>query len=135
MFWFNGSRPVLLSDLSLLIELIIFLLLSYSVSRIKVGLSGHSRPATIAFITAFILALFMLYSLSSGFYLHLPPGNQVLMIMHIILGSVTLVLGTLFTTNRWKWKGRKYMRAAFALWAATLVLGLLLYLLLFGYLG
>ena len=50
----------------------------------------------------------------------------------MLLGILTIFVGILFVTNRWKWKVKKYMDLEILLWTGTFLLGITVYLRLFG---
>ncbi len=52
--------------------------------------------------------------------------------LHMLLGILTITTGTLFVTNQWKWKIKKYMDLEILLWIGTLLLGITVYMLLYG---
>lgn len=126
---FLGSRPFMLSDLSLLIQILAFSFLLYAIYRRKESLASHGKIASIAFYLALPAVLYMLYNKSRG--LTLPDYNSLLG-LHMLLGILTILTGTLFVTNQWKWKVKKNMDFEVLLWAATFLLGITIYILLFG---
>jgi hypothetical protein len=72
---------------------------------------------------------YMLYSKARG--LTLPNYNSLLG-LHMLLGILTILTGTLFVTNQWKWKVKKNMDLEILLWTGTFLLGITIYILLFG---
>lgn len=72
---------------------------------------------------------YMIYSVSLGLSL---PAYGWLLTLHRLLGFLTLIIGILFVTNQWKWKGKKYMDLGILFWTGTILLGIAVYLLLFG---
>lgn len=82
-----------------------------------------------AFILILPSVLYMFYSAGRG--LTLPYWGWLLTV-HRLLGSLTLVFGLLFVTNRWQWKRKKYMDAGFICWLGALGLGAVVYMILFG---
>ncbi len=89
----------------------------------------HGKIATVAFIVALPSVFYMLYSASLGVFL---PAYGWLLTLHRLLGFLTLILGIIFVTNQWKWKGKKYMDIGILFWTGALLLGIIVYLLLFG---
>lgn len=126
---FIDSRPLTLSDLSLLMQSLIFILLLYSIYRKKGSIAKHGKIAGVAFYLALPSILYMMYSRSKGFTLLYYDS---LLSLHMLLGTLAIIIGILFVTNQWKWKGKKYMDLGIILWAGTFLLGLTVYLLLFG---
>lgn len=126
---FPGSRPFILSDLSLLIQISAFFVLMYAVYRRRKSIASHGKIASIAFYLALPAVFYMLYNRARG--LTLPYYNWVLS-LHMILGIVTIITGTLFVTNQWKWKVKKNMDLEILMWTGTFLLGITVYILLFG---
>lgn len=126
---FIDSRPLTLSDLSLLMQSLIFILLLYSIYRKKGSIAKHGKIAGVAFYLALPSILYMMYSRSKGFTLLYYDS---LLSMHMLLGTLAIIIGIFFVTNQWKWKGKKYMDLGIILWAGTFLLGFTVYLLLFG---
>lgn len=124
-----GSRPFILSDLSLLIQVLAFSFLLYAIYRKKESLASHGKVASIAFYLALPAVLYMLYNKSRG--LTLPNYNSLLS-LHMLLGILTILTGTLFVTNQWKWKVKRNMDLEVLLWTGTFLLGIVIYILLFG---
>lgn len=126
---FSGSRPFMLSDLSLLIQVSAFFVLSYAVYRRRKSITRHGKIASIAFYLALPAVFYMLYNRARG--LTLPYYNWVLS-LHMLLGIMTIFTGILFVTNQWKWKIKKYMDLEILLWTGTFLLGIIVYMILFG---
>jgi uncharacterized membrane protein YozB (DUF420 family) len=124
-----GSRPFMLSDLSLLIQILAFSCLVYAVYRRRESIVSHGKIASIAFYLALPAVFYMLYNRVRG--LTLPYYNSLLN-LHMLLGILTITTGTLFVTNQWKWKIKKYMDLEILLWIGTLLLGIIVYMLLYG---
>ncbi|MDD2440381.1 MAG: hypothetical protein PHD41_09335, partial [Methanosarcinaceae archaeon] len=72
----------------------------------KKSLKLHAQVAEIAFILLFPSVFYMLYS--AGLGLNLPFLNW-LLFFHKLFGILALGFGLLFVSNRWRWKGKKYM--------------------------
>jgi len=126
---FLGSRPFMLSDLSLLIQILAFSFLLYAIYRRKESLTSHGKIASIAFYLALPAVLYMLYNKSRG--LTLPDYNSLLG-LHMLLGTLTIFTGVLFVANQWKWKVKRNMDLEIFLWTGTFLLGIIIYILLFG---
>jgi EamA domain-containing membrane protein RarD len=119
----------MLSDLSLLIQILAFSFLLYAIYRRKESLASHGKIASIAFYLALPAVFYMLYSKSRGFTL---PNYNSLLGLHMLLGILTILTGTLFVTNQWKWKVKKNMDLEIVLWTGTFLLGITIYILLFS---
>lgn len=126
---FLGSRPFILSDLSLLIQILAFSFLLYAIYRRKESLASHGKIASIAFYLALPAVFYMLYNKSRGLTL---PNYNLLLGLHMLLGILTILTGTLFVTNQWKWKVKKNMDLEILLWTGTFLLGITIYILLFS---
>jgi hypothetical protein len=126
---FLGSRPFMLSDLSLLIQILALSCILYAVYRRRENIVSHGKIASIAFYLALPAVFYMLYNRARG--LTLPYFNSILS-LHMLFGILTIAIGTLFVTNQWKWKVKKYMLLEILLWTGTFLLGITVYLILFG---
>jgi uncharacterized membrane protein YozB (DUF420 family) len=126
---FPDSRPFMLSDLSLIIQTLAFLLISYAVYRKRESIVSHGKIAGVAFYLSLPAVFYMLYSRSRGLTL---PHYSPLLSLHMLLGVLTIFTGILFVANRWKWKVKKYMDLEIILWTGTFLLGVTVYMLLFG---
>jgi len=126
---FLDSRSLTLSDLSLLIQILSFLLFLYAVYIKRKSMAKHGKIAGVAFYLALPSIFYMLYSRARG--LTLPYYNSLLG-LHMLLGILTIFTGILFVTNRWKWKVKKYMDLEIILWTGTFFLGITIYMVLLG---
>ena len=126
---FPDSRSLTLSDLSLLIQILSFLLFLYAVYIKRKSMAKHGKIAGVAFYLALPSIFYMLYSRARG--LTLPYYNS-LMGLHMLIGILTIFTGILFVTNRWKWKVKKYMDLEIILLMGTFFLGITIYMVLFG---
>lgn len=126
---FPDSRPFMLSDLSLMIQTTAFVFLLYAIYIKRKSIVKHGKIARTAFFLALPAVFYMLYSKSGGFTL--PYYNSLLGI-HMLLGILTLFTGILFVTNQWKWKVKKYMYLGALLWTGTFLLGITIYMVVFG---
>ena len=102
---FPDSRPFMLSDLSLIIQTLAFLLISYAVYRKRESIVSHGKIAGVTFYLSLPAVFYMLYSRSRGITL---PHYSPLLSLHMLLGILTIFTGILFVANRWKWKIKKY---------------------------
>jgi uncharacterized membrane protein YozB (DUF420 family) len=92
-------------------------------------LASHGKIASIAFYLALPAVFYMLYNKSRGLTL---PNYNLLLGLHMLLGILTILTGTLFVTNQWKWKVKKNMDLEILLWTGTFLLGITIYILLFS---
>lgn len=122
----------MLSDLSMIIQIVSFSVLLHAIYTKLVDVLKHGKLASIAFYFALPSIIYMLYSRSRGF--ELPDYNSILG-LHIILGIFTILIGIVFITNQWKWKGKKYMDLGIILWSGTFLLGIIIYMLISGFLS
>jgi len=125
---FLDSRPFMLSDISLIIQTLAFLLLLYAVYRRRESIINHGKIARFAFYLILPSVFYMLYNRSRGFIL---PYYNSLLSLHMLLGILTIFTGILFVTNQWKFKVKKYMDLQILLWTGTFLLGITVYMLLF----
>ncbi|MBE0522751.1 MAG: hypothetical protein IBX40_00200 [Methanosarcinales archaeon] len=128
MIWYFDERLITLSDVSFTVQVLVFVLLIYSITRVKTDLPKHGKIATFSYMGAIISISYMVYSSIHGY---IPLYLQSIMLVHKILGSVAVILGILFVSNQWKWKVKKYMKAAFLVWVGALVLGMFVYVKLY----
>ncbi len=126
---FPDSRPFTLSDLSLMMQIFAFAVLLYAIYSKTKSIARHGKIAGVAFYLVLTSVFYMLYSKGRGFTL---PYYNSLLSLHMLLGTLTIFFGILFVTNRWKWKVKKYMDLEILLWTGTFLLGITVYLLLFG---
>jgi uncharacterized membrane protein YozB (DUF420 family) len=129
---FPDSRPFTLSDLSLIIQTIAFVFLLYAIYIKRKSIVKHGKIARAAFFLALPAVFYMLYSMSRGFTL---PYYNSLLGMHMLLGILTLFTGILFVTNQWKWKVKRYMDLEILLWTGTFLLGIAVYMVVFGFIS
>jgi uncharacterized membrane protein YozB (DUF420 family) len=101
----------------------------YAVYRRRESIVSHGKIASIAFYLALPAVFYMLYNRVKG--LTLPYYNS-LVNLHMLLGILTITTGILFVINQWKWKIKKYMDLEILLWTVTLLLGITVYMLLYG---
>ncbi|MGA9187517.1 MAG: hypothetical protein WB014_02890 [Methanosarcina sp.] len=126
---FSDSRPFTLSDLSLMIQILAFVILLYAIYSKRKSMARHGKIAKVTFYLVLTSVIYMLYSRGRGFIL---PYYNSLLGLHMLLGTLTIFFGILFVTNRWKWKVKKYMDLEILLWTGTFLLGVTVYLLFFG---
>ena len=126
---FLGSRLLILSDISLLIQILAFFFLLYAIYRRRESIASHGKISSIAFYLALPAVFYMMYNKSRG--LTLPNYNSLLS-LHMLLGILTILTGTLFVTNQWKWKVKRNMDLEIFLWTVTFLLGITIYILLFS---
>jgi uncharacterized membrane protein YozB (DUF420 family) len=119
----------MLSDLSLMIQAFAFVFLLYAIYTKRKSVSKHGKIARTAFFLALPAVFYILYSKANGFTL---PYFNSLLGMHMLLGTLTILTGILFVTNQWKWKVKKYMDLEILLWTGTFLLGVTIYMIVFG---
>jgi uncharacterized membrane protein YozB (DUF420 family) len=122
----------MLSDLSLIILTFAFVFLLYAIYIKRKSIVKHGKIARTAFFLALPAVFYMMYSRSRGFAL---PNYNSLLGMHMLLGILTLFTGILFVTNQWKWKVKKYMDLEIFLWTGTFLLGITVYMVVFGFIS
>ncbi|WP_440951892.1 hypothetical protein [Methanococcoides sp. FTZ1] len=121
-----------LSNLSLFLQVVAFLMLLYAIKLKTESMEKHARGASLAVFTIAPTLLFMLYSVAQGFQL---ASYGFVLLVHRLLGFIVIVFIILFVTNRWRFKKKVHMDIAAGLWALTLALGIFVYLVSFGYIG
>lgn len=131
MVWMLGSRPMIVSDVILVVQISCFIVLVYGIINAKSNIQRHGKIATFAFSIAAISALYMIYSSLIGFSNYLPWNIQSLLLVHKILGFIVIILGMVFVFNQWKWKVKRNMIAGLLLWTGALVSGITVYINLF----
>jgi hypothetical protein len=131
MIWFLSSRPIILSDVSFIVQIIAFMLLLYSITKVKIDLVNHGVIARLSFSVAIISIIYMIYSSIRGFSTSLPSDIQSIMFIHKLLGFAAIVFGILFVFNQWKWKVKKYMVTSFLAWFGAMVLGIFVFVKIF----
>ena len=121
-----------LSNLSLFLQVVAFLMLLYAIKLKAESMEKHARGAALAVFTIIPTILFMFYSIGQGFQL---ASYGFVLLLHRLLGSILIIFIILFVTNRWRFKKKVHMDIATGLWALTLALGIFVYLVSFGYIG
>jgi hypothetical protein len=129
---FPDSRPFMLSDLSLLIQIIVFALLLYAFYITRESLVKHGKIAGIAFYIALTSIFYMIYSRIRARGLELPDYHSIFGI-HIIFGVLSILLAIIFVANRWEWKRKRYMDLEILLWTSTFLLGIEIYMRIYGF--
>jgi uncharacterized membrane protein YozB (DUF420 family) len=124
---FPDSRPLMLSDLSLLIQIIVFILILYAYYITRESLVKHGKIAEIAFYVALPSIFYMIYSRIRAKGLELPDYHSIFGI-HIMFGILSILLVIIFVANRWKWKRKRYMDLGILLWTVTFLLGIAIYM-------
>lgn len=119
----------MLSDLALIIQAFAFVFLLYAIYIKRKSIVKHGKIARAAFFLALPAVFYMLYSKASGFTL---PYYNSLLGVHMLLGILTIFTGILFVTDQWKWKVKKYMDLEIFLWTGTFLLGVTIYMVIFG---
>ena len=127
-----GLGILTLSDLSLLDQIIAFLILMYALFRKRTSISMHGKIAGIAFFFVIPSIIYMLYSASKGLSLHY---YGFILTLHRLIGIITLLFGILFVGNQWKWKKKMHMDLGFLFWTVAFLLGITVYLLYYGFIS
>lgn len=128
---FLGSRPIIVSDISFIIQVIAFTVLVYSITKVRRDLPGHGRFATFSLSLSLLSILYMIYSSVRGFSANLPADMQFILLIHKLLGFIATILGILFAFNQWKWKVKKNMVVSLVAWSGALALGIFVFVTLF----
>jgi uncharacterized membrane protein YozB (DUF420 family) len=102
----------------------------YALFRKRTSISIHGKIAGIAFFLAAPSLIYMLYSVSKGLTLHY---YGFILILHRLLGIVTILIVILFVGNQWKWKKKIHMDIGLLCWAVAFILGITVYLLHYGF--
>ncbi|WP_129597656.1 hypothetical protein [Methanohalophilus profundi] len=120
---------LILQIVALLLIVIGFIALKKSTSMNE-GISKHGKIINVGYSLAIISVLYMAYSA----YLFIIGTGSISpsVVVHGSLGTIALVLGAIFVTNRWSWKTKKYMRIELVLWLAVFLGGTYLYLVING---
>ncbi len=126
---FLGNAVSSFADLTLLIQIVGFIILLFSVRYAKKRkILNHSKMANNAVILGVLSFIWMGFSFIS----HIPALNfdffGTLLIFHSIIGSLALVSGIVFAFNKLIKKTRAPMRSVFLLWGAALFLGVVFYI-------
>jgi len=121
-----------LSTLSLILQVIAFVIILYAITKKNEVIEEHRQVASLALYIILPTLLLMFYSASRGFELH---SYGAVLALHKLLGTIVILFAILFVTNRWRFKKKIHMDIEIACWTATLVLGVVVYLISFGYIG
>ncbi|MCX9012343.1 MAG: hypothetical protein OIN66_14640 [Candidatus Methanoperedens sp.] len=134
---FLGTSAGSAADLTLIIQIAGFIILSLGVMHVKrKDFPGHFRMARLTVFWGVVAFLWMGYSFMvnfQGITAHITTMRSMLAISHITIGTLALLAGISFATNRLIKKVRYQMRAVFLLWAAALFLGISLYAVYYVY--
>ncbi len=132
---FPGTNAGFLADLTLIIQIVAFIILIFGVMHAKKKkFSKHFKTADIAVISGILAFLWMGSSLlNNSRALIVQPKSPItiLALFHTAIGSLALLSGIAFVSNRFIKKTRSPMRLIFLLWALALLLGITLYIMLY----
>ncbi len=128
---FLGTQAVFLADLTLIVQIAAFVILSSSVIYVKKkNFQNHFKMADIAVFCGLLAFLWMGFSLVKNFktlILNITASSSLFTIIHVVIGLIALLIGVFFTSNRYVKKIRSNMRMTFLLWALALFFGIVLY--------
>ena len=126
-----GTRAGLFADLALILQIAGFVILCLGVISAKKGdFLKHFTAARVTVLLGVMTFLWMGPSLIRNFQAlasHLTTLSSLLMIFHVIIGTLALLTGTFFAFDRLIKKTRNHMRTMFILWSAALFLGIVIY--------
>ncbi len=124
---FLGTAASSFADTVLIIQTIGFIVLLSGIIYVKRrDFLKHFRMTRITVFLGVLSFIWMGYSLIS--YLQILGTVEVLLVSHVIAGSVALFAGVLLAFDRLIKKTKAPMRTVFLLWALALVLGILFYI-------
>ncbi len=129
---FPGTYAGLLANLTLIVQTAAFMILLFGVMNAKkMKFSKHFKAADIAVISGILAFLWMGLSLLNNYgaiISHLTSLITMLAIFHAAIGSMALIGGIAFVSNRFIKKTKVPMRIIFLFWALALFLGITLYI-------
>jgi len=129
-----GTRASIASDLNLLLQIIILIILfvgaKFAKEKTQSSLQKHGRIMTFAVIlNAIAIFLVMGPSFVTNFGAVLTESSTIgfpLTLIHALLGSVAEILGAVFIFKKFG-KVRMWMRLTMAVWLMALALGMIFY--------
>ncbi len=120
------------ANLTLIIQTAAFMILLLGVIQAKKkNFSKHFKAADIAVISGILAFLWMGLSLLNNYGAiksHLSSPITMLTLFHAAIGSIALIGGIAFVSNRFIKKTIIPMRIIFSFWALALFLGITLYI-------
>lgn len=129
---FPDTNAGLLANLTLLLQIAAFVLLLSGVMHAKKKkFLKHFKTADIAVISGILAFLWMGLSLlnnSHALISSLTSPITILTLFHAAIGSLTLLGGMAFVSNRFIKKTQAPMRIIFLFWSLALLLGITLYI-------
>lgn len=129
---FPDTNAGLLANLTLLLQIAAFVLLLFGVMHAKKKkFLKHFKTADIAVISGILAFLWMGLSLlnnSHALISSLTSPITILTLFHAAIGSLTLLGGMAFVSNRFIKKTQAPMRIIFLFWSLALLLGITLYI-------
>lgn len=140
MLGFFGKAP-LTSDLGLFLELgilvVLLIVLRFHKIKTKQALLRHHRAMVVVIILGFIVTLSIMVHSFLNFFsakVDLLSFFALLIIFHALMGAFALAFGITLAINVRPRKLRRWMRITMFLWLFAIVLGLILFLQIYGYL-
>ena len=133
----HGATPVIVSQATLTLMFVVLGILLTGIgygflAKSKESLLQHRWSMTVA--VSLTLTVIFLVMLPSAYNFYIDPDLQffsslsVLTLIHAIIGGPTIVLGLIYAFGDLPKKTRSWMRWGAALWAISLVIGVLLFL-------
>ncbi|HLE06710.1 MAG TPA: hypothetical protein VI790_05115 [Candidatus Nanoarchaeia archaeon] len=128
---FLGTRSLLFADLSLIIQIIGFVILCIAVVYAKKKVfKKHFLMTRITVLLAVVAVIWMVSSLVTNapvISINLSELPNLLTVIHAILGVIALTAGILLAFDKFITKSRSHMIIMFLLWMTVLILGILVY--------
>lgn len=132
---FPGTYAILLADLTLVVQTAAFMILLFGVMHVKKkNFSKHFKAADIAVLSGILAFLWMGSSLLNNYRALISSFTSpitTLAIFHAAIGSLALIGGMAFVSNRFIKKTMVPMRIIFLFWALALFLGITLYIMFY----
>lgn len=130
-----GTRAGIASDLNLLLQIVILIILlvgvKYGKEKTQSGLKRHGRTMTIVVaLNAVAILLVMGPSFANNFSAVLAETSTIgfpLTLVHVLFGSIAEILGIIFVFKKFG-NVRRWMRLTLAVWLIALALGIIFYL-------
>ncbi len=128
---FLGTRASIFADVTLIVQIIAFILLFSGVIYAKrKNYPKHFKMAYIVVFMALLAFLWMSFSLINNLQAlisNLTSSRSMFAVIHVVVGLAALLAGVSFAFNRFIRKIRNNMRITFLLWVFALLLGIALY--------
>jgi uncharacterized membrane protein YozB (DUF420 family) len=128
---FLGTRAGILADMTLIIQIVAFVLLfSGVIYAKKKKYPEHFKIAYLVVFLGLLAFLWMGFSLINNFQAliyNLASPVSLLAVIHVTAGLAALLAGISFALNRFIRKIRDNMRVSFLLWGFAFLFGIVLY--------